>query len=985
MYLTLLGAPDAIPQHWQISRTPPDGGPQLVALLHQVLPPEFVQCRFLLLEIPLEFYGVTDLENAVSVHSPLKIVAVPEMDPQNTHTETANHALTLVSIAGPDSGRLFPLQRGVTTLGRAGARLQINDPYLSGVELRLKFSPHGVEVTNVAPQINELNTFLWTGDPPLVAGHSKLSLHNGRVSGITPTLIPDDPTVSPGAEPTKPNLAIQAVTALSPLIIGSVMVLVTGLWFFLLFSLVSVIIAAVMVGQYWKAQKHYAAEVRRSFQTLKERWANSSPAPADLAIAARSRSLDRFGFETLTEVPVLRWGKGSITARLKDNDPSEKWLAHRSGPAVIVTAVTTPQILLVGSPADTLPVRRWIELQLLRHHLGGSRNRSILRTTISCWSTESWDSGKIPVSEEALVARLDTHELHGPGVQATQLIFDGISETTQHWLNTELKSAESSTLDGNDIILPEAVGTASSVDDLACELGTSSQPARIDLVEIGPHLLIAGTTGSGKSELLLTLLTGLAAQYSPKDLSFVLLDFKGGSSFAVLDQLPHTMTVETNLIADVSFRSLEGISTELYRRERLFLEHGVPNYETFRRQHPETELPRLVVAVDEMRVLVEQHPDALQVLTRLAATGRSLGFHVILATQRAQGTVNADIRSNIGSVICLRTSTEQESWDLLGSNIAFSISAETPGRAFLKHGSDTPLGFQTARVSLSTDPPIITSLTEDSAPTQLAAGEAPWPRIAEFITAATESAGHRPPQPIVLPELPDAFRPPHQPDGPLVLGLVDDPTGRKQPVTTLPRTSSAHVAWIGADTPGISGALHRLLLDHADSPTGDQPLVFNGTQSELPTGGFPILDTDTDEGALETTFAQITSDLRSRNLRTIIFAGWGHWAGRRFGTTFETVEERVISWLRDYGQHLRLFVFGNRELAGGRVIAQVNHRFYLPLGVTPEQRIIWPPLLPVANISGRAVMVSPDTPPRGLTVQLSEPPDYSSGQASEVR
>ena len=115
------------------------------------------------------------------------------------------------------------------------------------------------------------------------------------------------------------------------------------------------------------------------------------------------------------------------------------------------------------------------------------------------------------------------------------------------------------------------------------------------------------------------------------------------------------MSVETNHVASTSFRSLDAIAAELHRREVLFADHSVPDYQEFRRSYPQIVLPRLVVAIDELRVLVNQNPTAAaETLARLAATGRSLGFHLVIATQRTQGAVSSDIRANIGA-ISLRT------------------------------------------------------------------------------------------------------------------------------------------------------------------------------------------------------------------------------------------------------------------------------------------------------------------------------------------
>src|SRR5699024_9690664 len=122
------------------------------------------------------------------------------------------------------------------------------------------------------------------------------------------------------------------------------------------------------------------------------------------------------------------------------------------------------------------------------------------------------------------------------------------------------------------LVLSPKTMLASAAEELTTDVATGSMGLVVDLVKDGPHLLITGTTGSGKSELLLTVLAGLIERYPPAEVSMILLDFKGGASFNVLAPLPHVMSVETNHIAATSFRSLDAITAELLRRERLFAE-----------------------------------------------------------------------------------------------------------------------------------------------------------------------------------------------------------------------------------------------------------------------------------------------------------------------------------------------------------------------------------------------------------------------------
>src|SRR5699024_219423 len=316
---------------------------------------------------------------------------------------------------------------------------------------------------------------------------------------------------------------------------------------------------------------------------------------------------------------------------------------------------------------------------------------------------------------------LSTKTIEGT-ITVTDLEPNSISRATLDRVRQEIGLDQPEEVLGRQQLTLSATAIQGNVaDKLSSTLGAGTLGLSIDLVSDGPHLLITGTTGSGKSELLLTVLMGMVECYPPTEVSMILLDFKGGSSFNVLAPLPHTMSVETNHIASASFRSLDAIAAELRRRELLFARYEVPDYQAFRHAHPDIVLPRLVVAIDELRVLVDGHPDAAQILAHLAVTGRSLGFHLVLATQWTQGAVSLDIWANIGSMIILLTVTAHDSWDVLGNSDAFRISPTTPGRAYFKAGAARPQQFQTSRYMLDDEPVILlahgTNVTQQLKPT----------------------------------------------------------------------------------------------------------------------------------------------------------------------------------------------------------------------------------------------------------------------------
>jgi S-DNA-T family DNA segregation ATPase FtsK/SpoIIIE len=224
----------------------------------------------------------------------------------------------------------------------------------------------------------------------------------------------------------------------------------------------------------------------------------------------------------------------------------------------------------------------------------------------------------------------------------------------------------------------------------------------VDLVADGPHGLIAGTTGSGKSELLQTMVASLAVANRPDELTFVLVDYKGGSAFKECAGLPHTLGMVTDLDAHLVERVLESLEAELRRRERILAAadaKDLPDYQAKRAANPDlARLPRLLLVIDEFAAMVREIPDFVPGLIGIAQRGRSLGIHLILATQRPAGVVTGDIRANTNLRIALRVTDQAESQDVVDVNEAASISPANPGRALIRRGPRLADLFQTAWV-----------------------------------------------------------------------------------------------------------------------------------------------------------------------------------------------------------------------------------------------------------------------------------------------
>ena len=234
---------------------------------------------------------------------------------------------------------------------------------------------------------------------------------------------------------------------------------------------------------------------------------------------------------------------------------------------------------------------------------------------------------------------------------------------------------------------------------LVCPIGIGpSGVVEIDLVADGPHALIGGTSGSGKSELLQSIVAGLAMNYPAAHLNFLFIDYKGGASSQVFEALPHTVGFVTNLTADRSRRALVSLKAELDYRMRL-MQGRAKDLNEFRQIAPDEAPAALVLVIDEFATLVQEIPDFLAGIVDIAQRGRSLGIHLILATQRPSGSVNDNILANTNLRISLRMLERPESNAVIDSPDAADIPVPLRGRGFVRLGPSRLIAFQSAYAS----------------------------------------------------------------------------------------------------------------------------------------------------------------------------------------------------------------------------------------------------------------------------------------------
>ncbi|WP_251381578.1 MULTISPECIES: FtsK/SpoIIIE domain-containing protein [unclassified Leucobacter] len=402
-------------------------------------------------------------------------------------------------------------------------------------------------------------------------------------------------------------------------------------------------------------------------------------------------------------------------------------------------------------------------------------------------------------------------------------------------------------------------------------------PIRLDLKADGPHALVGGTTGAGKSEFLQTWIMSMAATVSPERLNVLLVDYKGGAAFAECVDLPHTVGLVTDLSPHLVRRALTSLRAELRKREELLAEYGAKDLAAMEREGNPAAPPALVIVIDEFAALAAEIPEFIDGVIDIAQRGRSLGLHLIMATQRPAGVINDNLRANTNLRIALRMADEADSRDVVGTTEAALFPSEFPGRAMLKTGPGRVTHFQSGYLGGTASEADKQEIIIRSFGTS--EGE-PWPispeerrtrkrrkqardieRLRDAIIDANRDEGIAPPRRPWLDELPNrltlqqlqrvrvaesAFESYKPGDKPLI-GLCDDPEQQAQYPIALHFEAEGNLVLYGASGAGKTTALVSIAAELSDAD-GATPVEIYGIDAS--NGGLALLATLPTVGAV---------------------------------------------------------------------------------------------------------------------------------------
>lgn len=551
----------------------------------------------------------------------------------------------------------------------------------------------------------------------------------------------------------------------------------------------------------------------------------------------------------------------------------------------------------------------------------------------------------------------------------------------------------------------------------------ASGPVTVDLAVQGPHTMLGGATGAGKSILLQTLVTALLLANSPDELNLVLVDFKGGSAFLPFQQCPHVValirstgqTPADTFDEAAAHRVLASVRAEVRRRESLLAPYGgeIDHYGQARRNDPDLPaLPRLVMIFDEFARVLESSPDFLSELVNVAAKGRSLGMHLVLATQSLQGKTSPEMKNNIDLRITLRQNEPADSLEILDVPDAAAIPGHLRGRGMIlctKDETRTPDVFQSGY--LGNPPPTGTAVPARVRvlewPALGEARPADEPEVADAITDqdlavhAVEDAARRlgqpgpfrpllPPLPANLPSEELLERCTRTPDASVVLcGLADDPVHQTQTATGVDLAGTDRLLIAGGPQSGRTTLARALVHSLADRLRPEQAHLYIIEQhpggldraAALPHCGGVFSPTEPDRIRRFVTWLdhevqdrKTTRAPAHRPWILVLIDGWEYFDDRNDPNFEETALLPTLREIITSGppQGIHIVPLGGQGMLTGKLPTLYSQRLLLPFPTDDTRRqhltatMTAPPVLP-----GRAINAA-----TGHHVQTCNPPHW---------
>lgn len=391
---------------------------------------------------------------------------------------------------------------------------------------------------------------------------------------------------------------------------------------------------------------------------------------------------------------------------------------------------------------------------------------------------------------------------------------------------------------------PGAQPRAQSPVSLAALVGQGvAAPVSLDLRTQGPHALVGGTTGAGKSEFLQAWVLGMAQALSPDRVTFLFVDYKGGSAFARCTDLPHFVGLVTDLSPYMVRRALTSLRAELHHREKLLNAKNAKDLVTLEKRGDPDCPPSLVIVIDEFAALVGEVPEFVDGVVDVAQRGRSLGLHLILATQRPAGVIKDNLRANTNLRVALRMADEADSQDVLGDVLAAHFPQGAPGRGAAKTGPGRITVFQSAYPGARTtqEAKVAAVGVEElgfGSPRAWQVAEAPRPsgdvaqdidRVVDTLRKAADAGGIPEPRRPWLPDLAQTYNIRNlrqRTDSELVLGVIDVPEDQAQVAEYFRPDREGNIAYYGASGSGKTTALRSLAIAAAITPRGGPVDVY---------------------------------------------------------------------------------------------------------------------------------------------------------------